>query len=127
MENETAEQKANESKAEEVLVQQAQTADVQAKLTLKIWDVPHGLGNRFIDNAKARYGGKSWLYLKALVDGEMTSELLRTKLDLQESRLKNIEGMLSAILEAPEEKEEEKPKAPAVIKTFGGGRMERKE
>ena len=97
--------------------------DALSKRTLKIWDVPTELANKFIATARGSYANKSWLYLqdimrKATLYDEMVSS---GRLDEHERRLANLEEfaqrMNDIVEESQKEAVEEEVKKP---KTFGG-------
>jgi hypothetical protein len=63
------------------------------RMTLKIWDVPPEVGRKFISEAKAKYGNKSWLLLRDLMDkAEKYDKFLSNgTIEDHEKRLKALE------------------------------------
>lgn len=123
----------NDKKAETTvkkeLVSQAEIA--KEKTTLKIWAVPTDTAEKFISAAKRKYEGKSWMYLKNLMEKEVDFELMKTKIDLIDNRLKNMENYLETIARALSEEESSAPAAESqedekTVKTFGGNTLEKK-
>lgn len=108
-----------------VEMSQAQN-DAMSKRTLKIWDVPSELANRFISTARGSYANKSWLYLQDLMrKAEKYDELMASgRLDAIEKRLKDHEDFIEKVGEffekLEQEEESEEAKKPKVKKTFGG-------
>jgi len=96
--------------------------DAVAKRTLKIWDVPAELANKFISTARGSYANKSWLYLQDIMrKANLYDEMVSSgRLDDHERRLIALEDFaerMVAVIEAAKEEEEEVKKKP---KTFGG-------
>lgn len=94
--------------------------DAIAKRTLKIWDVPAELANKFISTARGSYANKSWLYLQDIMrKANLYDEMVSSgRLDDHERRLIALEDfaerMVAVIETAKEEEVKKKPK------TFGG-------
>ncbi len=94
--------------------------DAIAKRTLKIWDVPAELANKFISTARGSYANKSWLYLQDIMrKANLYDEMVSSgRLDDHERRLIALENfaerMVGEIETAQDEEVVKKPK------TFGG-------
>jgi len=97
--------------------------DAVSKRTLKIWDVPTELANKFIAVAKGRYANKSWLYLQDIMRKADQYDLMISsgRLDDLESRVLNLEESASRINKVLVEAQEEeiKTEAKKVPRTFG--------
>jgi hypothetical protein len=98
--------------------------DALSKRTLKIWDVPSELANKFIATARGSYANKSWLYLQDLMKkadlyDTMVSSGKLEELDRRLARVEEFADRMNEALSEEQEKEEtvEKAKKP---KTFGG-------
>jgi hypothetical protein len=94
--------------------------DAIAKRTLKIWDVPAELANKFISTARGSYANKSWLYLQDIMrKANLYDEMVSSgRLDEHERRLIALEEFAERMVAAMETaKEEEVKKKP---KTLGG-------
>ena len=94
--------------------------DALSKRTLKIWDVPSELANKFIATARGSYANKSWLYLQDLMrkadqyDHMVSSgklEELETRVRLLEDFAEKMDAVVNEPI--PETKKAKKPK------TFG--------
>jgi hypothetical protein len=97
--------------------------DALSKRTLKIWDVPSELANKFIATARGSYANKSWLYLqdlmrKADLYDTMVSSGKLEELDRRLARVEEFADRMNEALSEEQEKEEtvEKAKKP---KHFG--------
>jgi hypothetical protein len=112
-----------EIKDEQKVVLSVEQNDALSKRTLKIWDVPTELANRFIATARGSYANKSWLYLQDIMrKANLYDEMVSSgRLDDHEKRLAYLEEFairVSGIFdEAQKETIEEENKKP---KTFGG-------
>jgi len=88
--------------------------DALSKRTLKIWDVPSELANKFIATARGSYANKSWLYLQDLIRKADQYDLMVSsgKIDEHERRLAKLEEFAdrieTALSKEPEPDEEEK-------------------
>jgi hypothetical protein len=95
--------------------------DAVSKRTLKIWDVPTELANKFISVARGSYANKSWLYLQDLMrKADKFDELVSSgRIEAIERRLAVCEEFIKKFDDAMQdmESEEGKNKKP---KTFGG-------
>ena len=96
---------------------------IQTRVTLKIWDVPPELAQKFIRTAKSSYANKSWLLLQDLMmKADKYDEFVTSgKIQELEDRIVNLESVIGALAEqAEKEPEEEKPVEKAKVpKTFG--------
>jgi uncharacterized protein (DUF1919 family) len=91
--------------------------DALSKRTLKIWDVPSELANKFIATARGSYANKSWLYLQDLIRKADQYDMMVSsgKLEEHERRIAQLEVFAErldkALSEEPEpEKKAKKPK-----------------
>jgi len=125
MEKNKGEKNAELSTLEEAAGLKKEMADEQtdaiAKRTLKIWDVPAELANKFISTARGSYANKSWLYLQDIMrKANLYDEMVSSgRLDDHERRLIALEEFaerMVAAIETAKEEEEVKKKP----KTFGG-------
>jgi len=114
----------DERKKEEERNQMAKEQnDALSRRTLKIWDVPTELANKFIATARGSYSNKSWLYLQDLMKkANLYDEMVSSgRLEEHERRLANLEEfaqrMNELIVKAQQEEIKEEVKKP---KTFGG-------
>ena len=90
--------------------------DALSKRTLKIWDVPSELANKFIATARGSYANKSWLYLQDLIRKADQYDMMVSsgKLEEHDRRLAKLEEFADRIETAlskepePEEEPEEK-------------------
>ena len=97
--------------------------DALSKRTLKIWDVPSELANKFIATARGSYANKSWLLLqdlmrKADLYDQMVSSGKLEELDRRLARVEEFADRMNEALSNEQEEQEtvEKAKKP---KTFG--------
>jgi hypothetical protein len=94
--------------------------DAVSKRTLKIWDVPTELANKFISTARGSYANKSWLYLQDIMrKANLYDEMVSSgRLEDHEKRIIALEEYAERMNEIVEEtQKEEINKKP---KTFGG-------
>lgn len=98
--------------------------DAVSKRTLKIWDVPTELANKFIATARGSYANKSWLYLQDIMrKANLYDEMVSSgRLEDHEKRLVSLEEFAEKMSELiidiqKEDIAEETKKQP---KTFGG-------
>jgi hypothetical protein len=96
--------------------------DALSKRTLKIWDVPSELANKFIATARGSYANKSWLYLQELMRKAdqydvMVSSGKLEELDRRVARLEEFAERMNAALDEEQTEQDKKAKKP---KTFGG-------
>jgi len=97
--------------------------DALAKRTLKIWDVPSELANRFIATARGSYANKSWLLLQDLMKkadlyDTMVSSGKLEELDMRLARVEEFADRMSEALSEEQAEAETKTKAKKP-KTFG--------
>ena len=80
-----------------------------SKRTLKIWDVPTELANKFIATARGSYANKSWLYLQDLMrKANLYDEMVSSgRLEDLEKRIKNLEDYFEELLIKAEEMAQE--------------------
>lgn len=81
--------------------------DALSKRTLKIWDVPSELANRFIATARGSYANKSWLYLQDLMRkaDQYDTMVSSGRLDELENRVARLEEFADRINEALSEEQ----------------------
>lgn len=92
---------------------------LQSRVTLKIWDVPPELAQKFVRTAKSSYANKSWLLLQDIMKkADQYDEFISSgRLQDHETRIANLESILAAAVE--DEPAQEKTEEPKVPKTFG--------
>lgn len=97
--------------------------DALSKRTLKIWDVPTELANRFISTARGSYANKSWLYLQDIMrKANLYDEMVSSgRLDDHERRLIALEEFADRLSTVFEEAQKEviDDNARKKPKTFG--------
>ena len=97
--------------------------DALSKRTLKIWDVPSELANKFIATARGSYANKSWLYLQELMKkADLYDQMVSSgKLEELDRRLARVEEFAARMDEAlrDEQDEHEKNTKAKKPKTFG--------
>jgi len=95
-----------------------------SKRTLKIWDVPTEMANKFIAVTRGSYANKSWLYLQDLMRKAEQYDLMVSsgKLEELERRVVNLEEFAKRMNDLTQEVQEnmENEEAKKTPKTFGG-------